>query len=42
MCGYRSTDDVVAMFHECYRVLRPDGVFLCISRELSGHRVAGK
>lgn len=35
MCGYRSTDDVAGMFRECYRVLRPGGVFLCISRESS-------
>ncbi|CAM9761527.1 unnamed protein product [Ectocarpus sp. 12 AP-2014] len=31
ICGYRSTDDVVDMFHECCRVLRPSGVFLCVS-----------
>lgn len=34
VCGYRSTDDVLDMFRECCRVLRPSGVFLCVSREL--------
>ncbi|CAN0485139.1 unnamed protein product, partial [Hapterophycus canaliculatus] len=33
MCGYRSTDDVLDMLRECCRVLRPSGVFLCVSRE---------
>ena len=36
ICGYRSTDDVVVMFHECCRVLRPGGVFLCVSRKCLG------
>ncbi|CAN0121610.1 unnamed protein product [Scytosiphon promiscuus] len=31
VCGYRSTDDVLDMFRECCRVLRPSGVFLCVS-----------
>ena len=27
------------MFHECCRVLRPEGVFLCVSRKFAGCRI---
>eukprot|EP00903_Cladosiphon_okamuranus_P009551 g9095.t1 len=39
ICGYRSTEDVVDMFHECCRVLRPEGVFLCVSHGSEGLNV---